>query len=280
MSFSSYNYALQTLLTVEIWKTAMSEKISKIGPGKDIESDKVGADKLFATIQPAGDFNFGTETATVFDDMVSRSVPFYDEIQRMTCEIAASFAVPDTYLYDIGCATGTTLLALDRVITPDIHLVGIDNSNEMLDKAKTKLAKSGARRKINFLNANLNDPPRIENASVVIMLLTLQFVRPLNRDRLVKEILNGLHNDGCLILVEKVTGSCTMLNRLFIEYYYSFKRRRGYSELEIAQKREALENVLIPYHHDENRNLLLNAGFQHIEEFFRWYNFSGLIAVK
>lgn len=258
----------------------MAEKITKIGFEKDTDPNLACTDKLFATAQDPHDFNFGIETATVFDDMVNRSVPFYDEIQRMTCEIAASFAVPGTNLYDIGCATGTTLLALDNVINPAVHLIGIDNSSEMLDKAKAKLAKSGNRQKIDFVNADLNDPPRIDNATVVIMLLTLQFVRPLNRDRLVKEILNGLYDDGCLILLEKVTGSCTMLNRLFIEYYYNFKRRRGYSDLEIAQKREALENVLIPYHNEENRNLLLKAGFQHVEEYFRWYNFSGLVAVK
>ena len=258
----------------------MAEKISKIKSDTNPAPDAAGADKLYATDQTAHDFNFGAETATVFDDMVSRSVPFYDEIQRMVCEIATGFAVAGTNLYDIGCATGTTLLALDKVINPAVHLIGMDNSDEMLEKARAKLKDSGTRQKIDFVNADLNDPPRIENASVVIMLLTLQFVRPLNRERLVKEILNGLCDDGCLILVEKVTGSCTMLNRLFIEYYYNFKRRRGYSDLEIAQKREALENVLIPYHQEENRDLLLKAGFQHVEEFFRWYNFSGLVAVK
>ncbi|MBI4005503.1 MAG: carboxy-S-adenosyl-L-methionine synthase CmoA [Gammaproteobacteria bacterium] len=258
----------------------MAEKITKIKFGVDTDADVAGNDKLFAAVQAAHDFNFGTETAMVFDDMVSRSVPFYDEIQRMTCEIAASFAVPETNLYDIGCATGTTLLALDQVINPAVHLIGMDNSSEMLARAKIKLAKPNTRRKIHLVNTDMNDPPQIENASVVIMLLTLQFVRPLNRACLIKEILNGLRDDGCLILVEKVTGTCTMLNRLFIEYYYNYKRRNGYSDLEIAQKREALENVLIPYHNEENRDLLLNAGFQHIEEFFRWYNFSGLIAVK
>lgn len=258
----------------------MADKITKINLKTDTELDACGTDKLFATAQNIHDFKFGSETAMVFDDMVSRSVPFYDETQRMVCEIANSFAVPGTCLYDIGCATGTTLLMLDRVIDPAIHLIGIDNSNEMLNKAHLKLAQSSTKRKVNFVNANLDDPPQIENASVVIMLLTLQFVRPLNRERLIKEIFNGLHDNGCLILVEKVTGSCTMLNRLFIEYYYNFKRRKGYSELEIAQKREALENVLIPYHHEENRNLLLDAGFCHVEEFFRWYNFSGIVAVK
>ena len=109
---------------------------------------------------------------------------------------------------------------------------------------------------------------------------TLQFVRPLHRERIVQRFYEGLRPDGALLVVEKVTGPHTLLNRLFIEHYYAYKRRNGYSELEIAQKRESLENVLIPYHHQENKDLLLRAGFRHVEDFFRWYNFSGMVAVK
>ncbi len=236
-------------------------------------------DTLFDTSRPVHDFRFGAETASVFDDMVSRSVPFYGEIQRMVCELAKSFAIPGTALYDIGCATGTTLLLLNRMLDRDIRLIGMDNSGEMLNKARQKLGEQSIDN-VSLINANLNDPPRIENASVVILLLTLQFVRPLNREKLVREICKGLVPGGCLILVEKITGSCTLLNRLYIEHYYDYKRRMGYSELEIAKKREALENVLIPYHHEENNQLLLNTGFSQVEDFFRWYNFCGSVALK
>ena len=238
-------------------------------------------DKLFAQPGAAHDFKFGAETARVFDDMVNRSVPFYEEIQRMVCELAESFAVPGTNLYDIGCATGNTLISLHKKLSgKNIQLIGIDNSDEMLSKAHSKITSLCGENNIQLLNANLHDCPHVENSSVVIMLLTLQFVRPLHREKLVKTIFDGLQKNGCLILVEKVTGSCTLLNRLFIEYYYNYKRRKGYSEMEIAQKREALENVLIPYHHEENRKLLLDTGFSHTEEFFRWYNFSGIVALK
>ena len=243
-------------------------------------ADTAVNDKLFSEPRNPDDFNFGAETATVFDDMVNRSVPFYTEIQRMVCELAKSFAVPGTNIYDIGCATGTTLLLLEETLPDGAHIVGIDNSDEMLAKARSKLKQRNKNSKVKLINANLNGPPQLENGSVVILLLTLQFVRPLNRQKLLKSIYDGLLTNGCLILVEKVTGSCTVLNRLFIEYYYNFKRLEGYSEIEIAQKREALENVLIPYHHEENRKLLLDTGFSHIEEFFRWYNFSGVVALK
>ncbi|MFQ5660640.1 MAG: carboxy-S-adenosyl-L-methionine synthase CmoA [Gammaproteobacteria bacterium] len=244
------------------------------------KSGVTAVDQLFDTPQETSDFQFSAETASVFDDMVNRSVPFYAEMQRMTCELAADFAVPGTNIYDIGCATGTTLLALDKTVSSAVHLIGLDNSDDMLNKARMKIEQGHAAHSIELVNVDLNDSPHIENCSVVIMLLTLQFVRPLYRERMIKSVLEGLHQDGCLILIEKVTGSSSLLNRLFIDYYYNYKRRRGYSDLEISQKREALENVLIPYHHEENQKLLKDAGFRHVEEFFRWYNFAGLIAVK
>ena len=237
-------------------------------------------DQVFAKPKKSKDFKFDAETAVVFDDMVNRSVPFYGEIQRMVCELSRDFSVPGTNLYDIGCATGTTLLALDKMLDSTVRLIGLDNSREMLDVFREKIVEENIAREISLHDADLNQPQQFSNASVVIALLTLQFVRPLHRESLVNSIYQGLGDNGCLIIVEKVTGSSTILNRLFIEHYYDYKRRSGYSDLEIAQKREALENVLIPYHDDENRTLLARAGFRFVEEFFRWYNFAGIIAVK
>jgi len=112
------------------------------------------------------------------------------------------------------------------------------------------------------------------------MSLTLQFVRPLQRERLIGAIFEGLNPQGCLILVEKVLAEETLTNRLFIKHYYELKRRNGYSEIEIAQKREALENVLIPYRLRENEELLRGAAFRQVDIFFKWYNFCGLLATK
>lgn len=225
-------------------------------------------------------FNFGKETAEVFDDMLDRSVPFYAEVQRMMGEIATDFAVPGTNLYDLGCSTGTTLLWLDRSLPEDINFVGVDSSPEMLDQARKKLAEHGFTRPHELVCQNLDNGVAIVNASVVVMNLTLQFIRPLYRDRLIQGIANGTNAGGCLLLVEKVLGQDSTLNRLFIKYYYDFKKRNGYSEMEIAQKREALENVLIPYHFEENRELLLRNGFKACDVFFRWYNFCGMLAIK
>ncbi len=114
----------------------------------------------------------------------------------------------------------------------------------------------------------------------MVLCLTLQFVRPIYREQLIRKIYEGLTSGGVLILVEKILTENSNLNRDFIDYYYDYKRRNHYSELEISQKREALENVLIPYKLSENVTMLKNSGFATTETFFKWYNFTGLIAFK
>jgi tRNA (cmo5U34)-methyltransferase len=161
-----------------------------------------------------------------------------------------------------------------------VRYVGVDYSQAMLDKAVLRFADKGPSEKPTLVHGDLNEGCRIENASVVVLNLTLQFVRPLFRDRVIRGIFEGLNDNGCLILVEKVLGNDSLFNRLFIKFYYDMKRRNDYSETEITQKREALENVLIPYRIDENFELLKRNGFGSVDVFYKWYNFAGLIGVK
>lgn len=231
-------------------------------------------------ITKVSDFKFGTTVVNVFDDMVSRSVPYYNEMQRMLAEIAADHVKEGTFVYDLGCSTGTTLIGLDQLIPSDIRFIGIDESQEMLDKCDVKLKEAGFVRPYDLVAGDLHEKLPIANGSVVILCLTLQFVRPLYRERLLKNIYDGLNPGGVLLLVEKVLAESSIFNRDFIKYYYNYKRRNHYSELEISQKREALENVLIPYKLSENMLLLKEAGFADCEIFFKWYNFSGMIAHK
>ena len=238
-------------------------------------------DKLFHKRQRLiKDFHFGVQTAAVFDDMLLRSVPFYPEVQRMIGELTADFAVEGTNVYDLGCSTCTAFLALDHVVPKGVRLVGVDSSPEMLKKGREKLKQHHVTRERALVCADLNTGVEITNASVVMMNLTLQFIRPLYRHKLISSIAQGLIPDGCLILFEKVLAKDSLLNRFFIQYYYAFKERNGYSKLEISQKREALENVLIPYRLEENVELLTSNGFSRCDVFFKWYNFCGLIALK
>lgn len=231
-------------------------------------------------IKNASDFKFGNTVVNVFDDMVNRSVPFYGEMQRMIAELSADHAKENSYVYDLGCSTGTTMIGMNTLVPENIEFIGVDDSPQMLEKCDDKLKEIGFTRKYQLVNADLNKGVAIENASVVVSCLTLQFVRPVYRERLVKNIYDGLHKEGVFILIEKILAEESLFNRDFIKYYYDMKRRRQYSELEISQKREALENVLIPYKLSENNLLLREAGFAHVEVFFKWYNFAGLIAVK
>lgn len=240
----------------------------------------MGEDKLFDKVKKVEDFNFGKETAAVFDDMLGRSVPMYRELQRMIGEIAAEFAVEGTNVYDLGCSTGITITSLMNTIQKDVNFIGVDASQDMLNLCDRNLLKLETPARYELVCADLNKGCVIENASVIILNLTLQFVRPLNRDILMENIYNGLNKKGCLILVEKVLGNDSLFNRLFIKFYYDMKKRNGYSEMEIAKKREALENVLIPYRLAENNELLRKNGFSSVDIFYKWYNFCGLLAVK
>lgn len=237
-------------------------------------------DRLYAVSKPlVSDFTFGSETAAVFDDMLLRSVPFYAEIQRMIGEMVADLAVDGTNVYDLGCSTCATFRNL-KDLERDVTFVGVDASAAMLSRAEGELQNAKFTRRYVLRQQDLHHGLEIENASVVIMNLILQFVRPLHRERVMHTIFSGMNHQAGLILVEKVLAEETLMNRLFIKYYYDLKRRNGYSDIEIAQKREALENVLIPYRLEENRQLLLDAGFRSAEVFFKWYNFCGVLALK
>jgi tRNA (cmo5U34)-methyltransferase len=241
----------------------------------------MGKDEVFRDeIEKASDFKFGANVAKVFDDMVNRSVPFYGEIQRMMAELSANHAAEGSFVYDLGCSTGTTMIGMNTMVNQQIRFIGIDDSQEMLDKCKSKLMELGFSRPYELRCADLAHGVKIENASVVVLCLTLQFVRPIYREKVLKDIYDGLNPGGVLILVEKILAEESNFNRDFIDYYYNYKRRNNYSEMEISQKREALENVLVPYKLSENISLLRDQGFSHCEVFFKWYNFAGIIATK
>ena len=231
-------------------------------------------------IGSVSDFDFGEATAAVFDDMLERSVPEYRELQRMIGELAGVFAEPDTCIYDLGCSTGITLETLAGAVRLPVELVGVDFSPAMLARARARLATLERGGRLSLIQADLNEGADVKNASVVVLNLTLQFVRPLRRDFLIGEINRGLNPNGCLILVEKVLGNDPFFTRTFIRLYADMKRRNGYSDMEISRKRESLENVLVPYRVDENLELLTRNGFDRADIFFKWYNFCGMVAVK
>lgn len=222
-------------------------------------------------------FEFDEEVASVFDDMLGRSVPFYDEMLSLTTAFAIKYLKDGSVVYDLGCSTATTLINIANNTTYNLELVGIDTSSAMLDRAKSKTKAYG--HEITFLNDDIFNV-EFKNSKVVISNYTLQFIRPLQREKLIKKIYDSLEEGGVFIFSEKVITEDKFLNKQFIDEYYKFKKTQGYSEFEISQKREALENVLIPYTYDENKNMILDAGFKNFDCIFKWINFGTFIAIK
>jgi len=222
-------------------------------------------------------FEFDEEVASVFDDMLNRSVPFYKEMQRLSINFACNFLTENDKVYDLGCSTASMLIELSHHCKNNLKLIGIDNSVAMLNRAAKKAKAFGV--DIEFINADLHDVS-YDEAKLILSNYTLQFIRPLQREKLVKKIYDSLEKEGIFIFSEKVISSNSTLNKQSIDEYYEFKKTQGYSEFEISQKREALENVLIPYTEEENKKMILDAGFAHCETIFKWVNFATFIAIK
>ncbi|KFH26827.1 tRNA methyltransferase [Helicobacter pylori] len=225
-------------------------------------------------------FCFDEKVAHVFDDMLERSIPYYYEMLDLGAYFIAQNLKEsinaNPLIYDLGCSTGNFFIALNQQIQQDIELVGIDNSMPMLKKAQEKLKdfKNARFECMDFLEVEFKE------ASAFSLLFVLQFVRPMQREVLLKKIYNSLALNGVLLVGEKIMSEDRILDKQMIELYYLYKQNQGYSHNEIAFKREALENVLVPYSLKENVALLESVGFKHVEALFKWVNFTLLVARK
>jgi len=237
-------------------------------------------DTLFENKAPAEAFEFNERVADVFDDMLDRSVPFYKQVIEMVAEILGRSLQADDTVYDLGCSTGTTLMALAKKLeSKNLKFIGIDSSKAMLDKALRKAEMFSMADRIDFIEMDITQA-ELSWAGGIILNYTLQFIKPSIRPEFLKNIHNGLRNNGILILSEKVICQDKEIEQQFLDSYHRYKKRRGYSELEIANKREALENVLVPLTIQENYDLLVQAGFTRVETFFQWFNFVSFVAYK
>lgn len=233
-------------------------------------------DQVFS--QPSDrQFAFDEQVAAVFDDMLHRSVPHYDEAMALTRYVALAYLQPGGRLYDLGCSTAATLLSIERELAVEAELIGIDNSPSMLEQARRKLQAFAS--KITLVEADVLTYP-YDAADVIISNYTLQFIRPPVRETLICRIADAVSREGVFIFSEKVIGEDKRLGKLLIDHYHGFKKAQGYSDYEIMHKREALENVLIPYTERENVEMLQRCGFTHCETIFRWANFATFAATR
>jgi len=238
-------------------------------------------DSLYAQPQARiGDFIFDENVANVFDDMIRRSVPGYGSIINMAGVLAGQYAQPDSHCYDLGCSLGAGTLAMRRFIQQDnVTIIAVDNSEAMVGKCRQNIVRSNLTVPVEIICEDINETA-IENASFVAVNFTLQFVAPERRAELIRRICDGLLPGGVLIISEKIDFTDPAEQRVQTELHHSFKKFNGYSDLEIAQKRTALENVLVPDTLETHLERLQQAGFKHAHVWFRCFNFASLIAYK
>ena len=222
-------------------------------------------------------FEFDEAVASVFDDMLSRSVPFYDEVRKLVISLILSEQYDEKRVLGLGSSTAKFLLDLHSKMNSKMFLKGLDNSQAMLDRAEQKCQAFGANIELELADMLTYD---YENEDVIVANYTLQFIRPMQRVELIKKLYRGLNENGVFIFSEKVVFEDKKLDKELIDIYYDYKKEQGYSEYEIAQKREALENVLIPFTIEENIQMCKDAGFKNVHTIFQWANFVTFVVKK
>lgn len=234
-------------------------------------------DKLYHTHNPKpGSFVFDQRVAKVFEDMISRSVPGYQQILEMLPTLARQFSFAGKNYYDLGCSLGAGLLAMSQGLpNTGIRLFGIDNSPAMIEQAKNNLSGLDAE----FIENDLMSV-ELSNAGMVLMNFTLQFIALENRDHLVRSIYSSLTNGGAFVLSEKVRFEDDKTEQLLIDIHHQYKADQGYSALEIAKKRDAIINVLIPESLNTHIQRLENAGFSVVTPWVQNLQFVSILAVK
>lgn len=226
------------------------------------------------------DFAFDERVASVFPDMIRRSVPGYGDIIAMLGLFAERYASAGSNLYDLGCSLGAATLSLRRRISePDCRIVAVDNAEAMVQRCREHIAADLSPTPVEVLCADMRDMA-IDNASVVVLNFTLQFLNPSERLALLQKIHHGLLPGGVLVLSEKIRFASEGSQHFQESMHLAFKRANGYSEMEISQKRQALENVLVPETVEQHRERLCEAGFRQVEPWFQAFNFASIAAFK
>lgn len=238
-------------------------------------------DSLFATpIANLGDWRFDEKVTEVFPDMIKRSVPGYSNIISMIGMLAGRFVTPNSQVYDLGCSLGAATLSMRRNIdVAGCKIIGVDNSPAMVERCQRHIDAYKADTPVDIIEGDILDI-EINNASMVVLNFTLQFLAPNDRQILLNRIYQGLNPGGVLVLSEKFSFEDKEIGELLFNMHHDFKRANGYSELEISQKRSMLENVMLTDSVETHKTRLHNAGFPHAEVWFQCFNFGSLLAIK
>ena len=238
-------------------------------------------DRIYANKQDkVKDFVFDEKVAGVFADMIQRSVPGYTTLNQLSPILANQFAQENSNIYDLGCSLGETSISIAQSLRhKNVNLFAVDNSAAMIKQLQKKLVKL----KLNTVIQTILDDVTtvdINNSSFIILNYTLQFIEPSKRDEFIKKIRDGMNKRGALLLSEKITFAEAEEDVLMQQLHENYKRQNDYSELEISQKREALENVLIRDTHEQHIERLFHAGFSKVSILMKYLNFTSYLAIK
>jgi len=226
------------------------------------------------------DFTFDAQVVEVFPDMISRSVPGYNTIIDTIGRLSQRHVTPNSKVYDLGCSLGAATIAMRRAIQANpCQIIGVDNSAAMVERCKIHVNAFKSDVPVEVIEANIQDID-IDNASMVVLNFTLQFIEKEKRQALIQKVFDGLNPGGILVISEKVAHQDPTCNELLIDLHHDFKRANGYSELEIAQKRTALENVMKTDSLEQHKERLTQVGFSHICPWFQCFNFLSIVAIK
>ncbi len=238
-------------------------------------------DKIYAKPQKQLEqFTFDEQVADVFADMINRSVPGYQTIIGTIPAILSKYLKTDSKIYDIGCSLGAASLTLAKQIkSAQITIGAIDYSSAMVEKAKRNVQSYKFSEIINVQQADITTF-ELASCDAIMMNFTLQFIAPEQRDFVINKIANALPPGQVFLLSEKVQSTDAVMDRNLVELHHDFKRKNGYSELEISQKRSALEEVMIIDSIETHKSRLALAGFSHCEVWYQHFNFASFIAIK
>lgn len=238
-------------------------------------------DTIFAqACENISDFQFDDRVAGVFNDMIKRSVPGYAQIISTLGDFADKCVSPNTRVYDLGCSLGAATLSVRRRLDGrDCRIIAVDNSQSMIERCQQNLNAYVSDTPVDLICGDIRDI-EIDNASMVILNFTMQFLAPNDRETLLNKIYRGLQPGGILVLSEKLTFEDAPVQALLDELHLDFKRANGYSELEISQKRSSLENVMKPDSLPQHERRLKAQGFSHFSVWFQCFNFASMVAIK
>lgn len=225
-----------------------------------------------------GAWRFDEQVAGAFDAHVRKSVPFYEELQRMVVELSDYFVRDQSTIYDLGSSTGATLdlLATRHAAKENAQFIGVDLSESMVREAQQHIQRSNVR----FFHKNVLDVEFSPPANFIVSLYTLQFLMLAERRALLARVHAGLIEGGALLIAEKTRAENSLFEDMWLELYWDFKRRQGLTPEQILEKANSLRGVLNPLTTEENVDLLFQTGFRRVEVFFKWYNWTGFLAVK